>query len=186
MLNKNALSQHLLDLCIICDVLLTFGLQLETALFPIRIKDRVNELLTVYELENLAHVTFSLTSKSIHSPWTGEATALITYCETPVCPRVQSLQTLHTALVVLLPLSAGDGGRMLHSCGCESVGSIPFWDITVHIRWHISSEVIHISVVPKVSKFFETGQSVNCYGYCFSHLKIQFHYKNAFSDKNMK
>jgi hypothetical protein len=87
-------------------------LQLETALHPIRIKDRVNEFLTVYELENLAHVTFSLTSKSILSPRTGEATALIPYCETPVCARIQSFQSLHTHLLfVLLPLSAGDSLR---------------------------------------------------------------------------
>jgi len=100
--------------------------QLETTLLPIRNKDKVNEFLTVYELENLAHVTFSLTSKSIQSPWTGEATALIPYCETPVCARVQSLQSLHTLLVVLLPLSAGDSSRMLYSCARESFGSVPF------------------------------------------------------------
>ena len=75
---------------------------------------------------------------------------------------------------------------MLHSCTRESFGSTPFWDITVRIRWHISSEVVHISVVPKVWKFFETEQSVSCYGYYFWQLKIQFHYKNKFSAKRIK
>jgi hypothetical protein len=48
---------------------------------------------------------------------------------------------------------------MLHSCARESFGSTPFWDITVRNRRHICSEVVHISVVPKVWKFFEIVQS---------------------------
>jgi hypothetical protein len=107
MLNKNTWSQHWLDYCIISDVILTFVLQLETALLPVRIKDRVNEFLTVYELENLAHVTFSLTSKSIQSPWNGDSVLW------KACPCTHSVISIlaHTLLFGLLPLSAGDSLR---------------------------------------------------------------------------
>jgi hypothetical protein len=120
---------------------------------------------------NLAHVTFNLTSKSIQSPWTGEPTAVIPYCEIAcLCTRsVISLPAHSVQLFCFLFLLAILYGNVkLHLCARESVGSTTFRDTTLRISRHICSGVVHISVVPKVRKFFETEQSVRRCQYYFS------------------